>query len=1098
MTRKSTRIAYISFCYTFSSCIFLPFLLQKPNMDKAKQVLLNIESCPPKLFYNSDLYVLTDNFTTFMIVLTTFSLFILSQCAFYSLCTFYYLQFKISASPISTITQNFQKRVVRSLVIMISLNVTVIAIPFFALMLAMLVGFYDQGLNNVAILLMSTHGIYSTIFMIISTQGYREHILQFSEKKQRQVQNARLILTSSIRIMNAQSSCNRTDAFLESWHFMAFSCHFFSMFSIPIELYTIFLIVTKTPCRMRNVLAPLLQLQLWNFMADIGLGFLITPYLMFPCPCGVPLGLFRVLGVPTVYQVFYGQINIANLITAIILIFENRYSCIVETRFKMTRRSTRIAYTAFCYFISTCIFVPLVFRTPDVEATKRYLLEIDSCPPSLFYDSELYVFTDDYNMVSFLVLSFLTIVLIQCLFYVISTIYYLKFEFPISQASINTQRLQKRVFRGLLITTTLSVGVIMAPFILMSSTIFIEVYNQSMNNVAVFFVATHGMYSSMFIIFSNQSYREHTFKLLGRYTTSENPTPLVTATTRAYTCQVEPCPPRLLNDDSLFVLTHNENLLFKIIVACILFIASQNAFYFFATSYYLMASLPLIRISPKTQKLQKRVFAGLVISLALRVFFVIIPIVLLCTPIIVGFHSQSINNLSALLITNHGIYSTIFNIIAYKPYREYTKQLLRRNLITDACYGILAVPYMMLPCPCAINLGLLSQIGVPDNAQFYLGEISVLNLCIAVVLVFENRYSHLVETRFKITRRSTRIAYTALCYAWSCLAFTPFLFLEVSEEKAKLYLLDVDPCPLPLFYSEKLFVFSDDFELLSILAIISMLFIAIQIFYYFIATSYYLIIKIPKFQTSQKTRALQWNLFKSLMITISVCISAVLIPVTMCAVAMMLRIYSQSLNNTAILMLTTHGIFSTTFLIFSNTHYREYTGRLIGLIGRGPPADMSGKDTVYDAVLKALVSDAPKDDEFYWRLGKTVADLVKEERREAPAECDHRLSTAMIERVEWAVAKDEDQAVANKDRRERTCTFCHSRTHGTWRCNVVVFQCQRQKAADRIGVCLRCGRYHHTVTECGDRPVTCRICGGPHVHFWHAHPAAERLAHCNG
>ncbi|CAB3411526.1 unnamed protein product [Caenorhabditis bovis] len=133
---------------------------------------------------------------------------------------------------------------------------------------------------------------------------------------------------------------------------------------------------------------------------------------------------------------------------------------------------------------------------------------------------------------------------------------------------------------------------------------------------------------------------------------------------------------------------------------------------------------------------------------------------------------------------------------------------------------------------------------------------------------------------------------------------------------------------------------------------------------------------------------------------------------------------------------------------------------------------MSGKDTVYDAVLKALVSDAPKDDEFYWRLGKTVADLVKEERREAPAECDHRLSTAMIERVEWAVAKDEDQAVANKDRRERTCTFCHSRTHGTWRCNVVVFQCQRQKAADRIGVCLRCGRYHHTVTECGSGAMT--------------------------
>ncbi|CAB3404921.1 unnamed protein product [Caenorhabditis bovis] len=61
---------------------------------------------------------------------------------------------------------------------------------------------------------------------------------------------------------------------------------------------------------------------------------------------------------------------------------------------------------------------------------------------------------------------------------------------------------------------------------------------------------------------------------------------------------------------------------------------------------------------------------------------------------------------------------------------------------------------------------------------------------------------------------------------------------------------------------------------------------------------------------------------------------------------------------------------------------------------------MSVKDIVYDAVVKAMVSDTPKDDEFYWRLGKTVADLVKGERREAHAnECDHRLSAAMREQV---------------------------------------------------------------------------------------------------
>ncbi|CAB3406860.1 unnamed protein product [Caenorhabditis bovis] len=106
--------------------------------------------------------------------------------------------------------------------------------------------------------------------------------------------------------ITAQSSCSRVETFLESWQFIATATHLFATFSLPLEMYAIYLIVTKTPSHMGNLKGALLQIQFWLFAMDFVFGLLIIPYIMLPCPCGTSLGILRAFGVPMIYHVILG------------------------------------------------------------------------------------------------------------------------------------------------------------------------------------------------------------------------------------------------------------------------------------------------------------------------------------------------------------------------------------------------------------------------------------------------------------------------------------------------------------------------------------------------------------------------------------------------------------------------------------------------------------------------------------------------------------------------------------------------------------------------------------------------------------------------
>ncbi|CAB3406171.1 unnamed protein product [Caenorhabditis bovis] len=261
------------------------------------------------------------------------------------------------------------------------------------------------------------------------------------------------------------SKCARNHNFFESWKFMSYPPHAISILVVPLQIYATFLIWTKSPQRMKSVMIPLKIMHFWTTVVDILVSIMLTPYLFLPCACGIPLGIFRLLGIPTIIQVFIGQISITTLVTSIVVLFENRHRAIVDIKYGMSRKSTRIAFHAFNYTWGVLVFFPYFIVGKDEEKGKLAFLKM----------------------------------------------------------SMNTQKIQKRVFLSITVSASIVVVTLFGPIFILSLTVtFFSFYNQVYNNMLVNLFTTHGLYSTVTLIIVNEPYRNYTKKLFSKYRL-ENP-----------------------------------------------------------------------------------------------------------------------------------------------------------------------------------------------------------------------------------------------------------------------------------------------------------------------------------------------------------------------------------------------------------------------------------------------------------------------------------------------------------------------------------------------------------------------------------------------
>ncbi|EFP08889.1 hypothetical protein CRE_18020 [Caenorhabditis remanei] len=320
-----------------------------------------------------------------------------------------------------------------------------------------------------------------------------------------------------------KSKCSSNEkSFLASWQGLSLFSHSMLVVFLPFYAFTTYCILKKTPRTMDSVKFVLLNAHCWSCYCDILVCSLITPYFFFPTMSGFPVGLLRVLGVPTSVQTLIGIVSLLFMATSVVALFENRSNCIPNNRFRITKQRTRFFYyLLICTAIIGYIIPPFCY-IPEQESAKWFLLQTIPCPTEEFFYTDVFVWTIDkfwHNYIWMTTGSMILIIFSQIIFYAICCIYYLYFSTAVI-ISPKTRKYQRSFFLGTVAQAVVPLLLLLIPAISVILLIYFEYYNQALNNSCALSVSFHGFASTIIITLVHHPYRTFLIKVVTFYRSS--------------------------------------------------------------------------------------------------------------------------------------------------------------------------------------------------------------------------------------------------------------------------------------------------------------------------------------------------------------------------------------------------------------------------------------------------------------------------------------------------------------------------------------------------------------------------------------------------
>ncbi|EFO95224.1 hypothetical protein CRE_09474 [Caenorhabditis remanei] len=148
------------------------------------------------------------------------------------------------------------------------------------------------------------------------------------------------------------STCRQNYTYFDSGEFLLSAYHFIAFFTLPLAIFTFFVIVRVTPRKMKNMKIPMIIAHACSTNLDLFITILASPCLFTPSAAGVPLGIFSTLGVSSRFVAYYGEISVWMMAINFILFLESRHSQIPMIRFKIKNHKFRLAYFAVNYILA--------------------------------------------------------------------------------------------------------------------------------------------------------------------------------------------------------------------------------------------------------------------------------------------------------------------------------------------------------------------------------------------------------------------------------------------------------------------------------------------------------------------------------------------------------------------------------------------------------------------------------------------------------------------------------------------------------------------------------------------------------------------------
>ncbi|CAO4377178.1 unnamed protein product [Caenorhabditis nigoni] len=322
------------------------------------------------------------------------------------------------------------------------------------------------------------------------------------------------------------SNCNLSYHWLATWQGLAYPSHAIQVIASPIQIFTFYIIWTKTPSTMKSMKSPLLVNHFWSTWFDFMVCTLSTPYVFLPTTGLFGVGILSSLGFSFIPQLVTGFVSCLCLCSSYLYLFESRSSALPQNRFRMTRKVSRILYHSLVLFINLPLLLSMFFFTTTAESEKLKALKTDPCPTKEFFEFPVIFFISDPEIRHFFLIILLPVMGVHSFgnlgFHVSCTVYYLFVATPKTTISSGTRRAQRNFFIGISFQAAIPVLIFLVPAAALLVLVFTENYKQEFMNLAVITFGMNGLAESLAILSIHHPFRIAVKRMLrcGKYRAS--------------------------------------------------------------------------------------------------------------------------------------------------------------------------------------------------------------------------------------------------------------------------------------------------------------------------------------------------------------------------------------------------------------------------------------------------------------------------------------------------------------------------------------------------------------------------------------------------
>uniref|UniRef100_A0A1I7TXR3 Serpentine Receptor, class H n=1 Tax=Caenorhabditis tropicalis TaxID=1561998 RepID=A0A1I7TXR3_9PELO len=172
------RKCFIGLLYIIASTYFIPFAIMVPDQSTAVPAV--IQKFPIlHISYSGPIFVLTQD-TTLVVTITAIKVIVeFAIIIILVILTYSKITNRSKQKSLSTSTMLLQKKLFTAIRIQTAVPLCVILLPLLYCVYSFVRQYYNQTLNNVSFLIISSHGMISTLAMILIYQPYRDSTFYF-------------------------------------------------------------------------------------------------------------------------------------------------------------------------------------------------------------------------------------------------------------------------------------------------------------------------------------------------------------------------------------------------------------------------------------------------------------------------------------------------------------------------------------------------------------------------------------------------------------------------------------------------------------------------------------------------------------------------------------------------------------------------------------------------------------------------------------------------------------------------------------------------------------------------------------------------------